>query len=125
MVEVESRAALPFTVSAATFDRLDNPARGRHGGMSGSPGAYGLVGHEPFRGKTVQTVPPGERLYAKLPGGGGFGDPRARDATDVADEVRAGLVSVVSARDVYGVVVDEAGSLDEAGTTALRAKNTG
>ena len=45
--------------------------------------------------------------------------------TEVADEVRAGLVSVVSARDVYGVVVDEAGSLDEAGTTALRAKNTG
>lgn len=124
VVEVESRASLPFTVSAATFDRLDNPARGRHGGKPGSPGAYGLVGQEPFRGKTVQTVPPGEHLYAELPGGGGFGDPLARDAAEVADEVRAGLVSPIAARDVYGVVVDEAGSLDDAGTKKLRASAT-
>jgi N-methylhydantoinase B len=117
---VESRANLPFTVSAATFDRLDNPARGRHGGQPGSPGAFGLIGQEPFEGKSVKTIPPGERLYAKLPGGGGFGDPRQRDPAEVADEVRAGLVSVGAAREVYGVAVDDAGSLDDAATTALR-----
>ncbi len=124
VVEVESRADLPFTVSAATFDRLDNPARGRHGGESGAPGAFGLVGGAPFHGKAVYTVPPGERLYARLPGGGGFGDPFARDAQEVADEVRAGLVSVEAARRDYGVEVDEAGALDEASTQNLRASRT-
>jgi N-methylhydantoinase B len=79
------------------------------------------VGQEPFRGKTVQTVPPGKRLYAELPGGGGFGDPLARDALEVADEVRAGLVSPEAAREVYGVVIDQAGSLDKARTKTLRA----
>jgi N-methylhydantoinase B/oxoprolinase/acetone carboxylase alpha subunit len=107
-------------VSAATFDRLKNPARGRHGGMAGAPGAFGLIGHDPFHGKAVQTIPPGERLYAELPGGGGFGDPHGRDAAEVADEVRAGLVSVGAAREAYGVVVDESGKLDRAATDKLR-----
>lgn len=120
VVEVESRASLPFTVSAATFDRLDNPARGRHGGKPGSPGAFGLIGQDPFHGKSVKTIPPGERLYAKLPGGGGFGDPHGRDAVEVADEVRAGLVSVGAAREAYAVVVDESGKLDHAATDKLR-----
>jgi len=120
VVEVESRASLPFTVSAATFDRLDNPARGRHGGKPGSPGAFGLIDQDPFHGKSVQTIPPGERLYAKLPGGGGFGHPHGRDAVEVADEVRAGLVSVGAARDAYAVVVDESGKLDYAATEKLR-----
>ena len=120
VVEVESRASLPFTVSAATFDRLDNPARGRHGGKPGSPGAFGLIDQDPFHGKSVQTIPPGERLYAKLPGGGGFGHPHGRDAVEVADEVRAGLVSVGAAREAYAVVVDESGKLDHAATDKLR-----
>ena len=120
VVEVESRASLPFTVSAATFDRLENPARGRHGGMVGASGAFGLIGHDPFHGKSVQTIPPGERLYAKLPGGGGFGDPHGRNAVEVADEVRAGLVSVGAARKAYGVVVDESGQLDRVATDKLR-----
>jgi N-methylhydantoinase B len=99
---------------------LGNPARGRHGGKPGSPGEFGLIGQEPFRGKSVQTIPPGERLYAKLPGGGGFGDPHGRNAVEVADEVRAGLVSVGSAREAYAVVVDESGKLDHAATDKLR-----
>ncbi|MDA0368749.1 MAG: hydantoinase B/oxoprolinase family protein [Proteobacteria bacterium] len=120
VVEVESRAGLPFTVSAATFDRLQNPARGRHGGKPGSPGAFGLVGGEVFHTKAVHTVPPGDRLRAQLPGGGGFGDPFARDAHEVADEVKAGLVSVAAARASYGVVVTEDGEIDATGTQALR-----
>ncbi|MEQ8248722.1 MAG: hydantoinase B/oxoprolinase family protein [Alphaproteobacteria bacterium] len=122
VVEVESRSGLPFTVSAATFDRLQNPARGRHGGHNGSPGAFGLVGGASFRTKAVHTIPPGQRLYANLPGGGGFGDPFAREAADVAEEVRAGLVSVEAARASYGVVVSEQGELDASATLALRRR---
>ena len=121
VVEVESRANLPFTVSAATFDRLDNPARGRHGGGPGAPGAFGLASGEAFHGKAVYTIPPGDRLYAHLPGGGGFGAPFERDAAEVAAEVQAGLVSPAAARENYGVAVDAAGMLDEGATRKLRA----
>ena len=37
-------------------------------------------------------------------GGGGHGDPIERDAAAVAADVARGLVSLESARDIYGVV---------------------
>ncbi len=55
-----------------------------------------------------------------MPGGGGFGAPRARDPARVAADVADGLVSREAAREVYGVVVTEAGEVDEAGTEGLR-----
>lgn len=54
-------------------------------------------------------------------GGGGWGDPRRRSATTVADDVRAGLVSPERAREAYGVAVDPATFVvDEAATRELR-----
>jgi N-methylhydantoinase B len=54
-------------------------------------------------------------------GGGGFGNPHERAAELVAEEVRAGVISAQSARDNYGVVVDEKTfAVDEAATSALR-----
>ena len=52
-------------------------------------------------------------------GGGGWGDPLARDPALVAKEVRQWLVSVDGAR-AYGVVCDADGKLDAAATDALR-----
>jgi N-methylhydantoinase B len=57
-------------------------------------------------------------------GGGGYGDPRQRDPALVAADVADGLVSVARARDVYGVVVDATGGVDEAATTRLRTSST-
>ena len=54
-------------------------------------------------------------------GGGGWGDPLARDPALVAKEVRQWLVSVEGAR-AYGVVSDADGRLDAAATKALRAE---
>ena len=52
---------------------------------------------------------------------GGFGNPHERAAELVAEEVRAGVISVQSARDDYGVVVDEnTFAVDDAATAALR-----
>jgi len=57
-------------------------------------------------------------LIALIPGGGGYGDPLRREPAAVARDVAAGLVSVVLARSVYGVVLDGAGVAD-AGATQL------
>ena len=43
------------------------------------------------------------------------------DVDRVATDVARGVVSVAAARSIYGVVVDAAGALDEAGTAGARA----
>lgn len=65
----------------------------------------------------------GDVFRLETPGGGGFGDPKARDAACVVADVNEGYVSVAAARDIYGVAVvlrDGAYALDEAGTRSLR-----
>ena len=49
---------------------------------------------------------PGDVIATTGPGGGGFGDPRERDAERVLEDVRAGLVTVEGAPRDYGVAVD-------------------
>lgn len=65
-------------------------------------------------------VPTGRAVRLETPGGGGWGDPRQRDAALVGRDVRLGYVSVQAARDAYGVVSTEAGIVDQAATAALR-----
>jgi N-methylhydantoinase B len=67
-------------------------------------------------------VEEGDVLHFYTWGGGGWGDPLARDAALVAKDVRCGLVSPQGARR-YGVVVTDDGQLDEAATVALRAES--
>jgi len=62
----------------------------------------------------------GERVRLETPGGGGYGPATARAAEKVAEDVRLGYVSVVSALRDYAVVVDEAGVVDAPATQALR-----
>jgi len=61
------------------------------------------------------------RMIAETPGGGGWGDPFARDPDLVLCDVRDGLVSVEGARRDYGVVVTpNQQSIDTAATTVAR-----
>ena len=62
----------------------------------------------------------GDRVRLRSPSGGGYGPPLERAPEAVAGDVREGYVSVASAREVYGVVVDEAGVLDAPATEELR-----
>jgi N-methylhydantoinase B len=55
-------------------------------------------------------------------GGGGYGDPLARDPGRVAGDVARQIVSVEAARDWYGVVIASDGTPDGAATNALRAE---
>ena len=78
---------------SAMFDRVDNPARGRAGGLDGASGAVRLDDGTPFGSKGKQTVPAGRRLILELPGGGGFGDPARRDPAAAANDLAQGYVS--------------------------------
>jgi len=77
---------------SAMFDRVANPARGRHGGEDGAPGKVYLDDGTPFPTKGVGTVPAGRRPVTELPGGGGFGDPSERDPAAVENDRRQGYI---------------------------------
>jgi N-methylhydantoinase B len=102
-------------------------AFGLHGGGTGSLNSIDLSypdgrEHRPRSLDLITGVPAGTVYRQLAGGGGGFGDPRQRPAELVAGEVRAGVISARSARDDYGVVVDETTfAVDEAATAKLRA----
>ena len=66
------------------------------------------------------TIGEGDVYEHRTAGGGGWGDPLARDPGEVAADVANGKVTVAAARDSYAVVVDGDGVVDEAATAALR-----
>lgn len=66
-------------------------------------------------------VEPGDKLIYITAGGGGWGDPLARDPARVLEDVRRGLLSVEKAREEYGVALDpETLALEQAETERLR-----
>ncbi|EJN17881.1 N-methylhydantoinase B/acetone carboxylase, alpha subunit [Pseudomonas sp. GM79] len=67
----------------------------------------------------------GDALRVLSSGGGGYGDPLKRDLERVARDVRQGYVSVDSAREDYGVVIDAAGSVDLTASQMLRLSRLG
>ena len=75
----------------------------------GAPGAVGgLVRirdgvEEAMEGKTEFSGRPGDVVSMRAGGGGGVGDPRARDRAAVAADVRRGLVSRAAAAADYGI----------------------
>jgi N-methylhydantoinase B len=106
------------------------PAFGIQGGKEGTLNS--IVLHDPS-GETrtplpldlILGVPKGTVYQQYAGGGGGFGDPRKRPRTKVAEEVRNGIVSAEAAREDYGVVVNESDfSVNEMATDKLR-RNSG
>jgi N-methylhydantoinase B len=102
--------------------RVRNEARGLFGGLAGAPGRIYHNG-EPLR-KGVLSLEQGDRAILLTPGGGGFGDPRTRDAARVAADVVDGYISIEQARHAYGVVVDpETLAVDERATAERRERS--
>ena len=103
---------------------------------------YGLAGARPGRGTRNVLNPDGERrempakfatvlrrgdvILHEQPGGGGFGDPFARDPARIAADVRDEKITIEYARREHGVVVDPGTlAVDEAATRALRGGRQG
>jgi len=66
---------------------------------------------------------PGERFLFESTGGGGWGNPLEREVAKVLDDVLDEYLSIETACEVYGVVIDpKTLKLDDAATQALRAQ---
>ncbi|NND48836.1 MAG: hydantoinase B/oxoprolinase family protein, partial [Rhizobiales bacterium] len=95
--------------------------RGGHDGTCSHQHVLGRNGEEkpaPQFGRV--TLQDGEYLCSFSCGGGGYGPPQERDVTAVLRDIKALVVSPERARQIYGVVLDETGALDEAATQKRR-----
>ena len=114
---------------AYTFEGHENPARGVRGGFAGQPSDGWKLDDAGRRvelpmAATVELLP-GEQLVSLTGGGGGYGSPLTRDPALVAHDVSEGWISMARARDVYGVILAEAGerglfNVNESATAAFR-----
>jgi len=86
-------------------DLVKFPAPGLAKGEDGAPGQVWLNG-ETVERFTPITWQPGDEVMLRVPGGGGFGDPRQREPERVRADVALGYVSLEAARAVYGVEID-------------------
>ncbi|WP_040795171.1 hydantoinase B/oxoprolinase family protein [Nocardia higoensis] len=115
------------TFLGSEADNRTDPPAGVLGGRDGVAGSFirnaGTDREELLFSKVTQeTIRAGETLEIKLPSGGGFGDPFARDPFQVLSDVWDEYLTAEDARRDYGVVVDtDAWTVDEAATAALRA----
>ncbi|MEX2647797.1 MAG: hydantoinase B/oxoprolinase family protein [Alphaproteobacteria bacterium] len=126
-IVIELQTSVPFTsITSRCMERYLFPPSGRMGGQPGTTG-YTLLNpgtnRERDLGKIdVLELAPGDVLRIGTQGGGGFGDPLERPAAVVAADVADGFVAVATAREAYGVVVNEAGVFDAAATERKRAE---
>jgi N-methylhydantoinase B len=83
----------------------DFPVLGRLGGKNGR--GYGLkVNGKPVEHGIYRRLYPGDQVHFQVSGGGGYGNPAAREPQRVARDVAEGYVSVQGARQDYAVCVD-------------------
>jgi N-methylhydantoinase B len=84
-------------------DKVRHPPPGIAGGAPGMAGAYSLNGAAVA--VVPQTLSPGDVYRMRLPGGGGWGDPKARDRARLIEDVRNGYVTREAAARDYGVTL--------------------
>ncbi|MBV9747284.1 MAG: hydantoinase B/oxoprolinase family protein [Acetobacteraceae bacterium] len=122
----EYEIAADDAVLYASFGRNATRPWGVDGGSAGS-----LNGIDVIRGETRWhlTRPPrfalqrGDRVVIATGGGGGWGDPLARDPDAVARDVRDGLLTATEAAEHYGVVLDPLSLVINVAATAERRRN--
>ncbi|WP_102108995.1 hydantoinase B/oxoprolinase family protein [Oceaniglobus roseus] len=113
VMEVGAAEGYQFDFSAM-FDRVGHPARGRRGGAGGAPTTIARSDGTAMQGKGRQAVPPGKRVLLAFPGGGGYGDPEARDKALIRRDLARGYISAEAAQADYGMGADEVGEVLDA-----------
>ena len=78
------------------------PARGMFGGCDGALRMH-AIDAKPVHAKGRNELAPGQRMRIVEAGGGGYGEPMARQPAAVAEDVAQGYVSAAVARDIYGL----------------------
>ena len=119
-----------LTGEAVVSHRNDRHFTAPWGLFGGGPGAKWKTVVERGEGDSFEVparmifqLREGDRIHAYTGGGGGYGDPLTRDPVKVLDDVLDRKLSTIAARELYGVVVDEAGmTVDVLASEALRAQ---
>ena len=101
-VEIEVRAPGPVRLSLLS-DRRDHPAKGLLGGLPGGKAVIEIDDGTKLHPKSRSTVAPGRRIRLLYAGGGGFGDPQARDRTAIQADLRDGYITAEEAKRDYSV----------------------
>ncbi|MCG8708397.1 hydantoinase B/oxoprolinase family protein [Brenneria sp. 4F2] len=111
------------TLLARGMERMLFQPWGARGGLPGKPAGMTLnpgLDHAVALGKIdLLNVKKGDEILLQTPGGGGWGDPFARDSAAVKRDVDNQLIRVESARAQYGVVITDDG-VDETATLECR-----
>jgi N-methylhydantoinase B len=128
-IELTVRVFAPDTVlTARGMERLQFQPWGRAGGRPGAQGTAITNIETPDATPTGRIdellLQPGDTITFLSQGGGGFGDPYARDPSAVLSDVRRGLVTAGAAREAYGVALSD-DHVDVEATRALRAAERG
>jgi N-methylhydantoinase B len=89
-VHVRNLSDAPITVSMLT-DRRNNAPRGLAGGGNGATSDVLLASGAPVKPKGHTMVAPGDCLVIRTAGGGGYGDPAARDPALIERDRAEGL----------------------------------
>ena len=106
----------------ASYGRSQTPAWGQDGGEDGGTNYIELIrGQDVRRITRTPTIPlePGDRIRIHTGGGGGWGDPKARDPEAVLADVRNGYLTAAQARAAYSVAI-RGNAVDAEATAALR-----
>jgi N-methylhydantoinase B len=75
----------------------------------------------PLRAHRIYSLSPEDRVVKVTGGGGGVGPPFEREPERVREDVRDGFVTIESAKEIYGVVIDaQTRELDLKATERLR-----
>ena len=74
------------------FDRIEHPPRGRQGGENGQAARVYVKGGKTLKGMGRETIPAGERMVLETAGGGGRGNPEARDPELSAEDQKKKIV---------------------------------
>jgi N-methylhydantoinase B len=111
--------------------RTDRVAFQPYGLAGGGPGGasqnFLVIGsrREPLPSKVTMTVPQSALIVHEQAGGGGFGDPLARDPEHVREDFADGKISAAFACRHYRVVFDDKGEIDAPATARLRQQASG
>jgi N-methylhydantoinase B len=65
---------------------------------------------------------PNETIITYTSGGGGYGPPYQRPLEKIKKDVEEGWITEKRAHEVYGVVLDKEGEVDEAATSKMRKR---
>jgi N-methylhydantoinase B len=118
------KSLAPGATLQVRSDRQNHAPYGLSGGLEGGRSANLLTdadGPHSYPPMFSTVIGSGTVFDHRMAGGGGWGDPLDREPDAVAADVLNEKVGAASARDHYGVVLRDDGSVDAAATAELRA----